>query len=171
MARDTVAGLGGLAHVDARSLQRRCFGTILLLVAVGSCAGTGAPPSAQGAHVSIGAESVRVSVASGMVTVVSSAPGRSDVSTGFALGSRKPAVHYSSFGSSASGASEVILYGVSPEGAVSVATSPDGDNAVAADGTFVAVLQGDAATPPASIHWRFVNGSGSVLAEGDGPNT
>jgi hypothetical protein len=64
-----------------------------------------------------------------------------------------------------------MLYGVAPEGAVSVATNPDGHDAVGADGTFIAVIPGDSATPPTSIHWRFLDGSGSVIAEGDGPNT
>lgn len=148
------------------SLARRppCMLGAVLAVALSACsAGAGATPSpAAEVAVQLNGEAIRVSVSSQGIYLISSAPGRPDVSTSFIPGPSRPAIHFSSF------SSDGYLYGVAPAGAASLAVSPEGVTAIASDGTFVAAI-GNAPSPPSSIHWTFLNPSGAVLAQGDGP--
>jgi hypothetical protein len=122
-------------------------------------------PSAQA---SIAAQSPRRD--GGSVVLTSSAQGRSNVSTGFIPKGTPPAVHFSSFESSAQGVSDLYVYGLAPPDAASVETVPAGTAKIQVDGMFLAVIPNQAHAPLQSIHWRFLASDGALLAEGDGPN-
>lgn len=114
---------------------------------------------------------VSVSRDGGSVVLTSSAQGRSDVNTQFTPKGTPPAVHFSSFESSAQGVSDLYVYGLAPTGAASVETVPAGTAKIQVDGTFLAVIPNQAHAPLQSIHWRFLASDGTLLAEGDGPNS
>jgi hypothetical protein len=114
-------------------------------------------------------EHVSVSRDGGSVVLTSSAQGRSDVKTQFTPEGMLPAVRFSSFELSAQGVSDLYVYGLAPTGAASVETIPAGTAKMQSDGTFLAVIPNQAQAPLPSIHWRFLAGDGTLLAEGDGP--
>lgn len=105
------------------------------------------------------------------VQMVSSGPGRTDVSTSFKY-TDPPAVHMSRFDHGDAGIHDTYLYGVAPAGSARVETSPiAAGQSFALDGTFLAVIQSpDSSIDVFTIHWTFLSGAGTVLAEGDGPN-
>jgi hypothetical protein len=113
-------------------------------------------------------EHASVSRDGGSVVLTSSAQGRSDVKTQFTP-TGTPAVRFSSFESSAQGVSDLYMYGLAPAGTASVETVPAGTAKGQADGSFLAVIPNQARAALQSIHWRFLAGDGTLLAEGDGP--
>ena len=140
-----------------------------LLLALAGCA----PKPIPTVSVQVGEETLaayRDSSAKG-VQMVSSGPGRSDVSTSFKY-TDPPAVHISRFDHGDAGIQDTYLYGVAPAGSVRIETSPSSaGSSVARDGTFVAVIQSpEAGIDVFGVHWRFLSGAGTILAEGDGPN-
>jgi hypothetical protein len=154
---------------------RICAAILALALPVGGCVAAAAAPSGSaGGHDSIavtaGAETVAASrdPSTHDIVLTSHAPGRSDVSTSFTYGSSNLAVRFSTFQWAAGGISDTYIYGIAPIGAASIDLLPAGEGAVAPDGTFVAVVAGDAAASPSSFHWRFLSSAGVVLAEGNG---
>ena len=116
-------------------------------------------------------EHVSVSRDGGSVVLTSSAQGRADVKTRFTPEGTPPAVRFSTFESSAEGVSDLYLYGFAPTGAASVETIPAGTAKIQPDGTFLAVIPNQVQATLPSIHWRFLASDGTLLAEGDGPNS
>ncbi len=117
------------------------------------------------------AEQITVAREGGHMVLTSSAQGRADVSAEFIPAGAPPLVHFSAFSWPGRNVSDAYLYGLAPANATSFETTPAGTAKIEPDGTFLAVLPNMATAPPQSIHWRFLSADGSLLDEGNGPNT
>jgi hypothetical protein len=142
----------------------RRFGLLATLVFAVSFAGGCAEPSDS-------SEQISVSRDNGMIVLTSSAQGRADVNRRFIPTGTPPAIHASSFSWPARGMADLYLYGLAPAGAATFETQPPGSAKIQSDGTFLAVIPNQADAHLQSIPWRFLAADGTVLAEGDGPNT
>ncbi len=117
-----------------------------------------------------GSEQVSVSRDGSVVTLTSAASGRADVNAE-CFTSGTPAVCASSFEWPAQGIADMYLFGLAPAGAAYFQTTPNAPAKIQADGTFLAVISGAAHSLPQSIQWAFLASDGTILAQGDGPNS
>jgi hypothetical protein len=139
------------------------LGLILSLVAC-------APAPSANVQVKVGDETISAyrDTAKSTVSIVSSGPGRSDVSGSFAYNAL-PGVRFLTYKAPGTTHHETYTYGVAPPGATQVEIdAPMAASAVGADGTFIVVTQGDEESQPLDLHWRFLSASGAVIAEGQG---
>jgi len=141
---------------------------ILVVVGCGATASTG--PDGDQTHVSTASGTVTVTLdqAADQLTLVSTAAGRSAVSTGVVVAPGEPLVHFSSFAWSDAAVDEMYVYGMAPSGAVTFTIQPGGDVAIGSNGTFLVVVPGGSERMPTAYQWRFTSSSGQVLLQGSG---
>lgn len=141
----------GMVHVK----QKLAIASLLCLLVAG-CAG----PVSTGAPATVSLD------ANGNIYVTIVGPHNSGGSTYFAP-SGVPAVRFAGFAYPPS-ISNLYAFGLAPRGTTSIETTPAGAATIEANDLFVVVIPGLDTVQIRSIHWRFLSGTGAVLAEGNG---
>ena len=115
-----------------------------------------------------GTVTVALDQAADQLTLVSTAAGRSGVSTGVGVTPGEPLVHFSSFAWPDASVDEMYVYGLAPAGATTFTISPGTAGPIGSNGTFLVVVPGGADRLPTSYQRRFLSSSGQVLLDGSG---